>query len=231
MFQDFRWDAEDRKFGQPRAAFNPQALPWPSAEANEPAAADIRQGMFETLPVGAGITLKDAVLDTFDLDSVMILHARGVTQVAVADLPPVLQGFFYFDPHKIAQTKERQNAEVEWRAQRATANRAPRPVPDRPEPQYAGDRPGQPPSNVDDLITERLRQYTASPGTIVVKTQSPVFDNYYDAWKVEFEYTMYYSDGRTPGGRRIEGTSYAWFRDKLMVRWRDITPPRSPYLN
>jgi len=231
--EDFHWELQGPTPGLPRDKFVPEALLWASAEANEPVYQYIQQGKFDVLPIRDGTMLKEVAFDTSTIDSILILHAQGISHVKINDLPPVLQGFLHFDPAQARAARARREAEnlnrIRAAQREAAAQTAVSREPARAESSGYGSRPEAPPANVDDLIGERLRQYTTSPGTIIVKTKPAVYDDYYTAWKVEFEYSFYYSDGRSTGGRRVEGTSYAWFRDKLLVRWRDITPPRSPY--
>jgi hypothetical protein len=233
QFSDFRWDVTERVLGQARRSFGPAAVVLGSPEANAPILAYLQQGKFAVLTLSSGLTYREVALDSFDGESFMFSHAKGIGQDRFEELPPVLQALFYFDMDKVqadrAQRAAAAQAQVQAARQQIEAAAAQQARATAAKSAVAASRPEPPPANVDDLIVERLRRYTTSPNTILVKTKSPVFDETVGAWKVEFDYSFYKTDGRSAGGHRIEGTSYAWFRDKLLVRWRDIVPPRSPY--
>jgi hypothetical protein len=233
QFRDLRWSADLAALGQPRQAFPPEALTWGSQEAAVPIRNCVKEGTFGVLPLHPGQTCSNAILDTISADSVMISHARGINQVAFEDLPPVLVRVLHFDPQAAQASRQQRAVESQQRQQQRerAARFAARQEAQPRATQVAatGPRPGEPSSNVDDIISEHLRRNTSSPSTILVKTSAATFDDLVWAWRVECEYSYEYSRRHSPGGQRVEGKSYAWFRDKLLVRWRDIVPPRSPY--
>jgi hypothetical protein len=186
--------------------------------------------VFAKLPVRSGATYQDTQLDSFLGDSALLLHARGNCQVKFDELPPSLQEFFHRGglQAKAAAASRAAAANVPARPRSRPATEIPRPTATA-APLPAEPRPEPPPSDVDNIIAEYLRQLTTSRNTINVKTQSAVFDELAWAWKVECEYSYYATDSRSAGGKRIEGRGYAWFRDKLIVRWRHIVPPRSAF--
>jgi hypothetical protein len=233
QFRDLRWSPGLAALGQPRQAFPPETLSWGSQQAATRVRNCVKEGTFDVLPIHTSQLCTNAVLDTISADSVMIVHARGISQVAYDDLPPVLVQVLQFDPRAAQVAKERRAAENQQRQQqRVMAARSA----ERQEVQaratqaaaYAS-RPGAPPSNADDIISEYLRRNTTSPNTIIVRAGSATFDDLVWAWRVECDYSYENSRRWSQAGGRVEGKAYAWFRDKLLVNWRDIVPPRSPY--
>lgn len=222
QFEVAQWDIKERDFGQPRSRFAAEALPLGSVPAQDPVFRYIHEGRFAVLELRSGVIYKDVVLDSLNLDKLMVVHANGITQMKLDELPPGLQAFFHYDPSEVA----RENQASLHATTKASVT-----------PRYP-----PPPSNVDYLIVQHLgsMRLTSSLESIMVTTQPPVYDEAkfnewgYGAWKVEFKYRYYIPGPPSRGvysppatGRDVEGTSYAWFRDKQLVKFGEITPAKS----